>query len=412
MAIFGSHDESVKLQEIISIDMELNKLQDLDLLLEKILSSARRMMTADAGSIYLKTEEGLQINYAQNDSIQAGLPAGQKLIYNIFTLKINKKTISGYVASTKQLLNIADVYALDNESPYSFDTVYDKVAGYRTKSVLCIPLVSNLGELFGVLQIINKLDKHGQVMTFSRDDEAIAVHFANNAVIALERAKMTRAILLRMIQMAELRDPKETGPHVNRVAGFSVEIYERWAQRNKIPKEKIQHDMDNLRMAAMLHDVGKVAVSDMILKKPGNFTEDEYELMKQHTTMGAKLFLTEPNDFDKMAMTVALSHHENWDGSGYPGHVDPRTGRILKVGKNGKAIGKKQYEIPLVGRIVSLADVYDALRSRRVYKAAWTEEQTLEEIRKMSGTKFDPELVEIFFEVHPMLKAIADRYKD
>jgi len=407
-----SGDDSAKLHELISLDTELNKIQDLDLLLERILTNARSMMSADAGSIYLRTEEGLQINYSHNDTLQADLPPGQKLIYNIFTIKISKRTISGYVAATKQILNIPDVYLIPSGSPYGYDKLYDTVSGYRTQSMLTIPLVSNRGELFGVLQIINKKDQAGTVRSFSREDESIAIHFANNAVIALERARMTRAILLRMIQMAELRDPKETGPHVNRVAGFSAEIYERWAYRRGLPREKIVRDMDNFRMAAMLHDVGKVAVSDLILKKPGGFTPEEYEEMKRHTLSGAKLFLTEPTEFDKMAMTVALNHHENWDGTGYPGHIDIATGQPLKKDKSGKPVGKKGSEIPLFGRIVSVADVYDALRSSRVYKKAWTEEQTVEEMKKMSGTKFDPELVDIFLEVHPVLQSIADRYKD
>lgn len=410
--MFGNQNESGRIQELISIDTELNKIQDLDVLLERILRSARVMLSADAGSIYLSTGEGLQINYSQNDTMQADLPPGQKLIYNIFTIKINRKTISGYVASTKQVLNIPDAYRIPSESPFGFDTVYDKVSGYKTTSILTIPLLSNRGELFGVLQIINKKDKNGTVVAFSAEDEAIAIHFANNAVIALERAKMTRAILLRMIQMAELRDPKETGPHVNRVAGFSVEIYESWAIKRGLPRDKIDRDIDNLRMAAMLHDVGKVAISDVVLKKPGRFTDQEYEVMKTHTISGAKLFMTEPTEFDKMALAVALSHHENWDGTGYPGHVDVRTGKVLKAGKDGKALGKKGNEISIFGRIIALADVYDALRNTRVYKEAWSEDDTVREIERLSGSKFDPELVDIFLKVHPTLKTIADRYQD
>lgn len=409
---FGSNHEPGRFQELISIDTELNKIQDRDVLLERILRSARSMVSADAGSIYLATEAGLQINYSQNDTLQAELPAGQKLIYNIFTIKINKKTISGYVAATRQVLNIADVYNLPADSPFGYDTVYDKVSGYRTKSVLTIPLVSNRGELFGVIQIINRKDRMGHVVPFSSEDEAIAKHFANNAVIALERARMTRAILLRMIQMAELRDPKETGAHVNRVAGFASEIYENWAFQKGLPRDKIDRDIDNLRMAAMLHDVGKVAISDLILKKPARFTPEEYETMKTHTVEGARLFLTEPTGFDKMALDVALNHHENWDGTGYPGHVDLRTGKPLRTSRDGKVVGKKGTEIPLVGRIVAIADVYDALRSQRVYKTAWTEEDTLNEMRNMAGSKFDPELVDVFFKVHPTLQAIADRYRE
>lgn len=408
----ASEPKSNRLQDIISIDSELNKIQDLDILLERTLSFARRMVRADAGSIYLKTGDGLQISYSQNDTLQAFLPPGKKLIYNIFSIPISKKTISGYAAATKKMVNIQDVYILPKEAPYGFDKSYDMAAGYRTRSNLTIPLLSNLGELFGVLQLLNKKLPDGNVTQFSSEDEAIARHFANNVVIALERAKMTRAILLRMIQMAELRDPKETGPHVNRVAGYSVEIYEHWAQKHGLPSEKIQKDIDNFRMAAMLHDVGKVAISDLILKKQASFTPDEREIMKSHTIAGAKLFLTEQSDFDKMALSVALNHHENWDGTGYPGFVDITNGRPLRIDKSGRTLAKKGLEIPIYGRIVSLADVYDALRNRRSYKEAWTEEDVLNELRKGSGNKFDPELVEIFFAVYPTLQTISARYKD
>jgi len=259
--------------------------------------------------------------------------------------------------------------------------------------------------------MINAKDTDGKVIPFTQEDEMLVLHFATNVSTALQRAQMTRAILLRMIRMAELRDPKETGPHVNRVAGYAVEIYERWAQKRNLPQREIEKTRDNLRMAAMLHDVGKVAISDVILKKPARFTDDEYEIMKSHTYMGARLFIDKQSEFDELAQLVALTHHENWDGSGYPGKIDIDTADPDQLRK-AKPRGLKGEEIPLFGRIVSIADVYDALVSHRIYKEAWTEEQVLAEMRKLAGTKFDPELVEIFFEVLPNIKAIASKYPD
>jgi len=411
MELFKISKQSSRLHDIISIDSELNKIQDLDILLERTLTWARRMVNADAGSLYLHKDKGLQINYSQNDTLQADLLPGQKLIYSIFSVQINKQTISGYCAATKEIVNIKDVYHLPPDAPYTYDTKFDLAAGYRTISMLSVPLVSIQGELLGVLQLINKkLDN--KIGAFTLDDEAVARHFANNVVVALDRARMTRAILLRMIQMAELRDPKETGAHVNRVAGYAVEIYEQWAVRHKLPEEKIQKDKDNLRMAAMLHDVGKVAISDIILKKSGSFTPEERKIMETHTISGAKLFLAESSEFDQIAMSVALNHHENWDGSGYPGFIDLKSGLPSKVDRFGKPLGKKAYEIPLYGRIVSIADVYDALRSARIYKKAWQEEDVLKEIEKLKGSKFDPELVDIFFSVYPSLQTIAARYQE
>ncbi|MFW6338045.1 MAG: HD domain-containing phosphohydrolase [Alkalispirochaetaceae bacterium] len=403
--------ETEKLRSIISLDSELNKIQDLDILLERILSEARRVVNADAGSIYIVRGDKLIINYAQNDTKQSALPPGEKLIYKVFTVPVSTKTISGYAAATGEPVNISDVYEIPDDAPYGFDPSYDKLSGYRSQSMLAIPLKTNTGEILGVIQIINKLDDNGNVVAFDREDQMLVMHFAANATVALQRAQMTRAILLRMIRMAELRDPKETGPHVNRVAGYSVEIYERWARNNDLDRTEIDRTRDNLRMAAMLHDVGKVAISDMILKKPGRFTEEEYGIMKSHTWQGARLFINKQSEFDELAQQVAISHHENWDGTGYPGHVDIESGEPLKSGPDGEPLGKKGEEIPLFGRIVSIADVYDALVSQRVYKDAWTEDDALEEMRSMAGAKFDPELIEVFFQVLPNIRTISDKYK-
>ena len=144
---------------------------------------------------------------------------------------------------------------------------------------------------------------------------------------------------------------------------------------------------DNFRIAAMLHDVGKVAISDVILKKKGRFNDAEYDIMKEHTWQGSRLFVSKQSGFDELAQIVAFTHHENWDGTGYPGHVDIYTGKPIKTDSNGKALGKKGEEISLFGRIVAIADVYDALRSHRVYKAAWTEEDALREIKTMYGER-------------------------
>jgi HD-GYP domain-containing protein (c-di-GMP phosphodiesterase class II) len=167
-------------------------------------------------------------------------------------------------------------------------------------------------------------------------------------------------------------------------------------------------------MAAMLHDVGKIAISDVILKKPGRFEPDEYEIMKQHTLFGAQLFLDRQSDFDDAAAQVALNHHERWDGDGYPGHVDVATGKALEGFQqpDGAAIGKRADEIPIYGRIVALADVFDALSTARVYKEAWQESEVLSKIEENSGRHFDPELVEIFLSSLDILRSIQQRYAD
>ncbi len=406
--------EKEKLDALTRLGIDLNQVQDLDILMERILTEARRFVSADAGSIYIRDKDMLHFTYTQNETLQRRLQVDEKLIYSNFTIPINDNSIAGYVAASGQLLNLPDVYNLDPICPYHFEKAFDETTQYVTRSVLTIPLETSKRDPLGILQIINAQDENRRFIPFSAGDENIMMHFASIAAVALARAQMTRAILLRMMKMAEMRDPKETGAHVNRVGGYSVEIYEKWARRHNVAQKDIDKNRDILRMAAMLHDVGKVAVSDLILKKPGRFNEDEYEIMKLHTIFGARLFIDCQSDFDDAAFAVALNHHERWDGEGYPGHVDIATGRPLQgfTQPDGAAIGKKGEEIPLYGRIVAIADVYDALSSVRVYKEAWDESEVLAKIETGAGHHFDPELVDIFFSCLNIIRSIQKRYQD
>ncbi|GAB1483811.1 HD domain-containing protein [Treponema sp.] len=405
-------EERTDLRAIIKIDSELNLIQDLDLLLERILLEARRVVKADAGSIYVKEDDRLVIKYAQNNTKQRELPPGQKLIYSVFSVPISEKTISGYAALIGKLVNVPDVYDIPSDAPYSYNTSFDRISGYKTTSNLAVPLQTAEGRLLGVIQVINARDAAGFNVPFTKEDELLISHFAANATVALQRAYMTRAMILRMIRMSELRDPKETGAHVNRVAGYAVEIYDRWAYRHHVDDVEREKTRDTLKIAAMLHDVGKVAISDVILKKPSRFTDDEYTVMQAHTYFGARLFDDPQSPLDLIAADVALTHHENWDGTGYPGWVDIATGAPVRVDEEGKPLGRKGEEIPLGGRIVAIADVFDALSSKRVYKQAWSEQDVYDEIRKLSGTKFEPELVDIFFETLPSIKQIRELYPE
>ncbi len=406
--------EKEKLETLTHLVIELNQVSDLDILMEHILTQARRFVNADAGSIYIVDKDTLQFNYTQNDTLQKRLREGEKLIYSTFSLAINEQSIAGYVAATGRPLNLPDVYRLEPTKPYKFGKEFDEKSNYTTRSVLTIPLKSANADVLGILQIINAQDPEKRVISFSEKDEKMMMHFASIAAVALERAQMTRAIILRMIKMAELRDPKETGAHVNRVGGFAVELYEKWALKRNLAQKTIDKNRDILRMAAMLHDVGKVAISDIILKKPGRFNNDEFEIMKQHTVLGAQLFLGRQSDFDDAASLVALNHHERWDGKGYPGHIDVLTGNPLNgySSATGEPVGKKKDEIPLFGRIVALADVYDALSSSRTYKEAWDESEVLATIENEAGHHFDPELVEIFFACLDVIRSIQRRYSN
>ncbi len=403
-----------KLRKIIDLGFEISQIKDIDLLLEKILREARGFTNCDAGSIYVREGNKLIFRYAQNDTMQRQLPPGKKLPYSTFSIPISNSSIAGYVASNGSILNIADVYEVNSNFPFSFNRSYDDLTGYRTCSMLTIPLQNFRGDVIGILQLINALDSQGDAFPFAHDDEEIILYFANNAANAIERAKMTREIILRMNKMAELRDPKETGPHVNRVAAYSVALYEAWAFKHELPQPEIDRNRDVLRMSAMLHDVGKVAISDNILKKPGRFTPEEFQVMKLHTLYGANLFSDIYSDFDESAAIVAISHHERWDGNGYPGHIDPLTQKALPgyEKEDGLARGKRGEEIPFFGRVVALADVYDALSCRRCYKEAWDESEVFENILSEAGKQFDPELVEVFSECIDTFRQIEKLYPD
>lgn len=407
-------DEKKKFQEVLNVGLEVIQTRDIDILLERILTKARYLTNADAGSIYIKDEDTLLFRYTQNEALQKLLPPGKKLIYSTFTVPVNNQSISGYVANTGQVLNIENVYDLTDSVPFSFDPSYDRLSGYRTQSVLCFPLKTNTDEVVGVLQLINAKDGRGNIIPFRPEDEPFVVHFANNAAIAIERATMTRDIILRMIKMAELRDPTETGAHVNRVSSFSVELYEAWAHLKGINRAEVEQNRDVLKMAAMLHDVGKVAITDLILKKPSRLNSTEYEIMKQHTYLGARLFSHQRSDFDRAAFLVTLNHHERWDGNGYPGFVDYATGEPLPGYKSdhGNAPGKKLEEIPVFGRIVAICDVFDALSSGRSYKEAWNEERVLETMAAEKGKHFDPEMLDVFISNLEIIRNIMQLYPE
>lgn len=382
-----------RLQEIIRLSGEISHIKDLDLLMERILTEVRHIVRADAGSIYLKMGDRLEFNYTQNETQQRRLPKGGKLVYSTFSLPIDNTSIAGYVAATGEELNIADVYDLPDSAPYTFGKEFDKKARYRTHAMFVLPLKTFQHDIVGVLQIINAQDEDGQIASFSEEDAQLIRHFGISAAVALERAQMTRTIFLRMIRMAELRDPKETGPHVSRVAAYTTELYKVYASRKQIASREIDRQCDVLRSAAMLHDVGKVGISDSILKKPARLTDEEFDAMKQHTLIGSRLFSDAQSDIDKAAAEVTLNHHERWDGAGYPAR------------KSGEGI-------PLFGRLVAVADVYDALSSRRCYKEAWGEEEVLSELRNGAGSQFDADLVSDFLSIHDLIKSIRTRYPD
>ena len=395
-----------KLKKTVESARLLNEIQDMDILLERLLSEVRHITNADAGSIYIHEQNMLTIKCAQNETLEKQLNSGQKVPFVSFTFKVNESSVSGYSVLTGTTLNIPDVYAISDDKPYRFNKQPDSVTGYRTKSLLTVPLITRTKDILGVLQIINRRNKSGTVIPFNEEDELYIHHFATTAVQALEWAKLTRAMVMRMISMASLRDPRETGPHVNRVSSYAVEIYDRWAFNHKVPIEESHKFRDKLKIAAMLHDVGKVGISDTILKLPRIFTPEEYLVIKSHTVIGAMFFPSIESPLDAMSLDVALHHHERWDGTGYPGRVDMSKVTLDNINSLIGLNPMAGEEIPLAARIVSLADVFDALSSKRVYKEAWDDDRVLKEISSQSGKQFDPEIVKAFLEIQPVIRSI------
>jgi HD-GYP domain-containing protein (c-di-GMP phosphodiesterase class II) len=392
---------------ILQIVEKLNQIKDVHALLDAVLLQARQLTRADAGSIYLIENNVLNFSYIHNDTLFSA-SSSNKYLYTSQTLKIDNHSLAGYVALTGKPLVIDDVYQIPPEMPFRFNHAFDEQSRYRTRSILALPLITRTNnKTVGVMQIINPLDGDRNPISFTPRDQLLLGYFADNAAGAIERALMTREIILRMIKMCELRDPKETGLHANRVGAYAAEVYHQWARDRGLAADEIKRTKDLIRIAAMLHDLGKVAISDLILKKPAKLDPEEFQIMKYHTIHGARLFYNQESDLDTLSAEIALNHHEKWDGTGYPGAItdiyqaDPPLG-----------VGKKGEEIPIAGRIVALADVYDALISRRVYKSPWTEEMTIDYLKAQVGKHFDPQVVEAFFAIYDVIIAIREKYRD
>jgi len=200
-------------------------------------------------------------------------------------------------------------------------------------------------------------------------------------------AKLSAASLetiYRLSRAAEYRD-ENTGAHVLRVSHYSAAV----AQRIGLNQTAI----DEILYAAPMHDVGKIGIPDSILLKPGKLDPKEWEIMKQHTIIGGRILENPGSGFLKAAEVIALSHHEKWDGKGYP------------QGMQGAAI-------PLFGRITAIADVFDALTTVRPYKKAFPIDESLRIILQNRGTHFDPDVVDAFMAVEVEVRAIRERYED
>jgi putative two-component system response regulator len=220
-----------------------------------------------------------------------------------------------------------------------------------------------------VLRVRNILETRHFYLAQSRQSERLD-QLVQARTAQLEQSQVE--MLIRLARTAEYRDD-EAGEHIWRVAQLSAQL------ARKLGLEESRADL--LLRAARLHDVGKVAVPDSILMKPSQLNQEEFELVKRHTLVGAELLSGSQSPLLKIAETIALTHHERWDGTGYPR-------------------GLKGEAIPLEGRILAVADSFDALTHQRSYRTARTLEQAVAEISAQSGKQFDPKVVAAFLELH------------
>jgi HD-GYP domain-containing protein (c-di-GMP phosphodiesterase class II) len=400
-----SRSEAADLTTILQKLERLHHIRDLSTLLDSILFETRALASADAGSIFLVEGGKLKFSYVQNDTLFRNDFLASKYIYSNNEIEIDESSLAGYVASTGESILVADAYKLGKDVPYSFNPTFDELSAYRTKSMLIVPLRTSKNDLVGVLELINRLDGEGKPVAFTQRHRSVVAQFAFYAGVAIERALLLRDVVFKMVKMAAMRDPEETEPHVNRVGAYSVEIYKRWAQAHDVPRAEVESFKDILQISAMLHDIGKVGIPDAILQKRGPLDEEERDRMKMHVLLGACYFDNPQSEWDTLAREIALGHHERWDGKGYPGGISDPTLASMPASP-----GKKGREIPLSARIVAVADVYDALSSKRAYKEAWEEERVLEHLRSESGRHFDPEIVGIFFEIYDVIRAIKKKW--
>ncbi len=202
---------------------------------------------------------------------------------------------------------------------------------------------------------------------------------------AIDRIKLSSLDTIhRLAQAAEFRD-EDTGGHIKRIGEYSFTI----AYRTGLGYGEAR----DLLYAAPMHDVGKIGIPDRILLKPGKLESDEWEIMKKHTTIGAGILAGSDSEFLRLAEVIALTHHEKWNGSGYPS-------------------GLQGLEIPLAGRIVAIADVFDALTSKRSYKECCSAEEAFKLIKDGSGTHFDPDLVNAFLAAKCEILSIRHHLKN
>lgn len=348
-----------RLKLLVNFGGVVSKETNLNRLLELIAEQVRTILVCDRCSVFILDR--------QTNELWSKVALGMQ--HTEIRVPFGKGIV-GHVASSGLTLNIQDAYQ-DNRFTHDID----RLTGYRSRSILAVPLKNVSGHIIGVFEAMNKVGG-----PFNIDDEGILQLISSLAASGIENAQLYESLsksqletIYRLAVTAEYRDQQDTAVHLRHISEYSALI----AHGLGLPEREVE----NLRYASPLHDIGKVGIADAILLKPGKLTAEEFEEMKKHTVYGAKILCNAESNLLQIACKVAGSHHEKFDGTGYPARL-------------------KGEQIPVYARIVSVADVFDALCAQRVYKPKWDPEKAREYIMQESGKAFDPLVVEAFDRVY------------
>ncbi len=357
----------VKIGQAVAVE------KNIDNLIKNIAEETKTALNADRCTVYLYDKE--------NNELYSKVATG---IEDFKELRIPAdKGLAGHVAQTGETINIKDAY-----KDKRFNPEVDKKTGYKTKTILCMPIKNFNQEIIGVFQVLNKFDE-----TFTIDDEDLLIAIASSAGISLENAQLFEkqnkmleeqkvifnSFIETLASSIDARD-KITSGHSSRVKMYASLIAQEFGME--------KNDIYILEKAAALHDIGKIGIRDSVLQKEGKLTPEEYKHIQEHVEIThhilEKIHMSE--DFQQIT-DIACSHHEKFDGSGY-------------------YRGLKGEEIPFGGRILAVSDVFDAITSKRHYRDKMPIEKVIDIIMNGSGSHFDPLVVEKFLAVK--LSAIVE----
>lgn len=343
-----------KLQLLMEFSAIINASLDTGQVRERAIEAATRLLHADAGSLLLVDTEAGELYF----EVATG-EKGERL--KEIRLKLGEG-IAGWVAQTGECVIIDDV-----QSDPRFFKSADLLIEYVTRNMVAVPIKAG-GQVIGVLQAVNKTDG-----AFTTEDREMLISLAHQVAPAIENARMYEAlretfygVSMALAEALEKRD-YYTGGHTNRVSKYCMAI--------AAGLDLGEKEMESLWLASILHDIGKIGVTDLVLQKPGRLDDEEFRIMSQHSRFGAEILSHIRSH--RAVIPGVRGHHEQYNGSGYPD-------------------GLEGEEIPLLARIISVADAYDAMTSDRPYRKALSHKEAMAELERCKGKQFDPALVDAF----------------